>query len=92
MTSLQSLRNKALSNVEVKAEYEALGNEFELIGTLLRMRQTAGLTQQEVAERMGTKEGNISRLEKGNGNPTLKTLMNYAKACRCKLHVDFNAA
>lgn len=92
MTSLQSLRNKALSNVEVKAEYEALGDEFELISTLLRMRQTAGLTQQEVAERMGTKEGNISRLEKGNGNPTLKTLMNYAKACRCKLHVDFNAA
>lgn len=92
MTSLQSLKDKALSNPEVKAEYEALGSEFELISMLLRMRQKAGLTQQEIAERMGTKEGNISRLEKGNGNPTLKTLMNYAKACRCELHFDFSAA
>lgn len=92
MTSLKSLRDKALSNDKVKAEYEALDHEFKLISTLLRMRQTAGLTQQEVAERMGTQEANISRLEKGNGNPTLKTLLNYAKACRCELHFEFNAA
>ncbi|QXF31961.1 transcriptional regulator [Photorhabdus akhurstii] len=63
--------------------------EFELINTLLRMRHAAGLTQNQVAQRMGTKEANISRLEKGNGNPTFKTLLNYAKACNCELHFGF---
>ncbi|MEH6454784.1 MAG: helix-turn-helix transcriptional regulator [Cocleimonas sp.] len=92
MTRLQSLKRKALSNVNVKTEYEALEPEFKLISTLLHMRQTAGLTQHEVAERMGTKEANISRLEKGNGNPTLKTLLNYAKACSCELHFGFHSA
>ncbi|WP_323131681.1 helix-turn-helix domain-containing protein [Vibrio algarum] len=53
------------------------------------MRQNAGLTQYEVAERMGTKEANISRLEKGNGNPTIKTLTKYAKACGCQLDLSY---
>ncbi|WP_391528339.1 helix-turn-helix domain-containing protein [Photorhabdus akhurstii] len=89
MSSLKSLKSKALSNPDVKAEYDALEPEFELINTLLRMRHAAGLTQNQVAQRMGTKEANISRLEKGNGNPTLKTLLNYAKACNCELHFGF---
>ncbi|MEK9499126.1 helix-turn-helix transcriptional regulator [Photorhabdus sp. P32] len=89
MNSLKSLKSKALANPDVKAEYDALEPEFELINTLLRMRHAAGLTQNQVAQRMGTKETNISRLEKGNGNPTLKTLLNYAKACNCELHFGF---
>ncbi|MEK9499122.1 helix-turn-helix transcriptional regulator [Photorhabdus sp. P32] len=89
MNSLKSLKSKALANPDVKAEYDALEPEFELINTLLRMRRAAGLTQNQVAQRMGTKEANISRLEKGNGNPTLKTLLNYAKACNCELHFGF---
>ncbi|MFW1503806.1 helix-turn-helix domain-containing protein [Vibrio parahaemolyticus] len=56
------------------------------------MREEAGLTQQQVAERMGTKEGNISRLEKGKGNPTLKTLLGYAKACGCQLNFGYKHA
>ncbi|KOY61600.1 MULTISPECIES: helix-turn-helix domain-containing protein [Photorhabdus] len=89
MSSLKSLKSQALANPDVKAEYDALEPEFELINTLLRMRRAAGLTQNQVAQRMGTKEANISRLEKGNGNPTLKTLLNYARACNCELHFGF---
>lgn len=92
MNSLQSLKNKALTNPEVKAEYDALEPEFEFIDTLLSMREAAGLTQQEVAERMGTKESNVSRLEKGAGNPTINTLMKYAKACGCRLNLGFEHA
>lgn len=66
MSNLQSLKKKALSNPKVKAEYDALEPEFKFINTLLSMRESAGLTQQEVAERMGTKESNVSRLEKGD--------------------------
>ncbi|KAA1195139.1 helix-turn-helix domain-containing protein [Photorhabdus heterorhabditis] len=89
MSSLKSLKSQALANPDVKSEYDALEPEFELINTLLRMRRAAGLTQNQVAQRMGTKEANISRLEKGNGNPTLKTLLNYARACNCALHFGF---
>ncbi|NHB97591.1 helix-turn-helix domain-containing protein [Photorhabdus stackebrandtii] len=89
MSSLKSLKSKALANPNVKAEYDTLEPEFELINTLLRIRHAAGLTQNQVAQRMGTKEANISRLEKGNGNSTLKTLLNYAKACNCELHFSF---
>lgn len=45
------------------------------------MRQQAGLTQEQLAERMGTQKGNISRLEKGNSNPNWKTLEKYEHAC-----------
>ena len=45
------------------------------------MRKKSGLTQDEVAQRMGTQKGNISRLEKGNSNPSWRTIQNYAHAC-----------
>ncbi|AFT97439.1 transcriptional regulator [Vibrio parahaemolyticus] len=92
MSRLQALKAKALQNPDVKQAYDELGPEFELIDTLLSMREEAGLTQQQVAERMGTKEGNISRLEKGKGNPTLKTLLGYAKACGCQLNFGYKHA
>ncbi|WP_281188871.1 helix-turn-helix domain-containing protein [Vibrio harveyi] len=92
MSNLRSLKNKALANPEVKAEYDALESEFKYINTLLSMRESAGLTQSEVAERMGTKESNVSRLETGAGNPTLKTLMKYAQACGCQLSLGFTHA
>ncbi|WP_232220321.1 helix-turn-helix domain-containing protein [Legionella tunisiensis] len=55
MINLKTLKTKALKNLEVKEAYDALESEFALIDTLLTMRQKAGLTQDELAERMGTK-------------------------------------
>ncbi|WP_338885099.1 helix-turn-helix domain-containing protein [Xenorhabdus sp. TH1] len=89
MNQLQSLKAKALQNPEVKQAYDELNDEFELINTLLGMRTEAKLTQQQVADRMGTKESNISRLEKGKSNPTLSTLVNYAKACGFQLDFSY---
>jgi transcriptional regulator with XRE-family HTH domain len=79
--SIQNLKGKAFKNSEVKMEYDLLESEFALIDTLLSMRKKSGLTQEEIASRMGTQKGNISRLEKGNGNPSWKTIQNYAHAC-----------
>ncbi|OEE77637.1 helix-turn-helix domain-containing protein, partial [Vibrio genomosp. F6] len=85
MSRLQSLKDKALADPQVQAEYDALESEFKFISTLLSMRDSAGLTQLQVANRMGTKESNVSRLEKGTGNPTIRTLVKYAKACGYEL-------
>ncbi len=79
--SIQKLKERAFKNPEVKAEYNNLGMEFEVIDTLLTMRKKSGLTQEDVARRMGTQKSNISRLEKGSVNPSWKTLQNYAHAC-----------
>ncbi|MBD2786520.1 helix-turn-helix transcriptional regulator [Xenorhabdus sp. DI] len=89
MSQLQALKAKALQNPDVKQAYDELNDEFELINTLLSMRTEAKLTQQQVADRMGTKESNISRLEKGRSNPTLSTLVNYAKACGFQLDFSY---
>ena len=83
--SIQSLKNRAFKNSEVKNEYDLLESEFVLIDTLLSMRKKSGLTQDEIAKKMGTQKGNISRLEKGSTNPSWKTIQNYAHACGFKI-------
>ena len=83
--SLHNLKQRALENLEVKAEYEKLTEEFAFINQLLTMRSQGGLTQEEVAKRMQTQKSNISRLERGNSNPSWQTLVKYAHACGFEL-------
>lgn len=92
MNKLQQLKDRALQTPEVRREYDALEEEFELIDKLLKMRTAAGLTQEELARRMGTKKSNICRLERGNTNPSWKILKKYAHACGFEITVDFHAA
>lgn len=83
--SLQHLKQQALANTDVRAEYERIENEFALIDQLLSMRTQAGLTQEQLAKRMHTQKSNISRLERGNANPSWATLLKYAHACGFEL-------
>lgn len=89
--SLTSLKERAFENKSVKDSYDELYEEFELISYLITMREQSGLTQSQIAEKMGTKSPNISRLESGRSNPSLKTLSNYAFACGFKLNLGFTA-
>ncbi len=87
------LKTKALSNPEVKAAYDEMVPEFALLRQMLKARQKAGLSQADVAERMGTKAPAITRLESSLGNgkhsPSLATLQKYANAVGCELQVKF---
>ncbi len=68
--------------------YDALALEYEVVGQLLKARSRAGLTQDAVAERMGTTKSAISRLESaGKHAPSLTTLKRYASAVGCELQV-----
>ncbi len=68
--------------------YEALELEYQLVGQLLEARSRAGLTQDAVAERMGTTKSAVSRLESaGKHAPSLGTLQRYARAVGCDLQV-----
>ena len=90
-TTLKDFKTKALQNEEVAREYEALTPEYEIKKKLIAMRKDAGLTQEKLAEIMGTKKSNISRLEsfKSTNSPSISTLMQYAKATGHELRVDF---
>jgi transcriptional regulator with XRE-family HTH domain len=74
-----------------RKEYDALEEEFALFDALVSARYQAGLTQAEVAERMGTKTPAVARLEAGGGRqhhaPSLATLRKYAAAVGCRLEV-----
>jgi DNA-binding XRE family transcriptional regulator len=68
--------------------YEALELEYQVIDQLLKARTRAGLTQDAVAERMGTTKSAVSRLEgTGKHAPSLGTLRRYARAVGCELQV-----
>lgn len=69
-----------LRNPNVKAEYDALAPEYELISQLIRARQEKHLTQKQLAEKIGTKQASIARLESGNYNPTFNFLQRIAAA------------
>ncbi len=91
MLTHKELKLKALSNSAVKAEYDSLSKEFALFDELLKARMSAGLTQAQVAERMGTKTPAIARLESGGGNkqhsPSITTLKKYAHAVGCHVEI-----
>ena len=89
MLSHKALKAKALSRPDVRAEYDRLENEFAFIDQFLRARAAAGLTQAQVAERIGTTQSAIARLESGAGRhqPSLGTLQKYAQALGCRLEL-----
>ena len=77
-----------------KAEYDALENEFALFDELIKARKKAGLTQAEVARRMGAKIPAIARLESGGGSkhrsPSVATINKYAEAVGCRLEIKLH--
>ena len=89
-TTLKEFKKKAFLNDGVKEEYNLSKLEYDIKKKLIYMRKEAGLTQEELAELMGTKKINISRLEsfKNNISPRLDTLMNYAHATGHRLRFD----
>ena len=69
-------------------EYDALEGEFALAAALIRARADAGLTQEQLAERMGTKQGVIARWEGGRAMPSTRTLARLAKATGTILQIS----
>ena len=79
-----------MKDPEFRHEYEKLGEEFELARSLIRARLAAGLTQEELALRMGTSQPVIARLEAGH-KPSLKTLQRFAEATGTRLKIELVA-
>jgi len=73
-------RNALENNAELRAEYEALAPQYEIVDAVITARIAQNMTQAELAELANTKQSNISRFESGNYNPSLEFLQKLAGA------------
>ena len=89
--SLANFKKKVLNDPEVRAEYDALSPACDLRRKLIALRKAAGLTQEELAERLHTSKSAISRLENVNSSvsPTLTTIEAYAEAVGYRVEINF---
>lgn len=84
----EAFLKKALRRKDFREAYEDLDEEYTLIREMLAARSRSGLTQEAVAERMGTTKSAVSRLEgAGKHAPSLTTLKKYAQAVGCHLEI-----
>ncbi|MEX2007479.1 MAG: helix-turn-helix transcriptional regulator [Candidatus Levyibacteriota bacterium] len=81
-------KRKALKDPEIKRHYDALELEFSIIAQVIQKRLDKGLSQKQLAEKVGTKQSAISRLEGGNIKPSIAFLEKIAKALDSKLQVS----
>lgn len=92
MTKIRDLHEGWLTDKAYRQDYDALEGEFALAATLIRARADAGLTQEQLAERMGTKQEVVARWEGGRVLPSTRTLTRLAKATGTVLKISFAPA
>ena len=92
MKTLNTLKAELLARPDTRTEYEAQADEFAVARELIAARTQAGLTQADVAERMGTTQSTIARLEGGKAVPSMRSLQRYAQAVGCRAVVRLEHA
>ncbi|RJP46099.1 MAG: transcriptional regulator [Armatimonadetes bacterium] len=85
----ETWEKEALKDPELRAEYDKLQPEFAMIQAVIDARVKKGVTQKELAQRIGTKQSVISRLESGRANPSVAFLKKLAEALNSHLEIKF---
>ena len=86
---VDNLHKNWMEDPKYRREYAALAVEFSLVAALIEARTRAGLTQEQVAQRMKTTQAVIARLEGGGSKPSTRTLERYAAATGSRLKITF---
>ena len=89
LVSADELHAKWMKEPKYRKAYENLEEEFRLASALIEARDRAGLTQEELAQRMKTKQAVIARLESGRTKPSTRTLERIAEATGHRLRISF---
>ncbi len=90
--TLSDVKSEWLRDSEVRAEYEALAPQFAIASAIIGARKEAKLSQAQLAERMGTTQSVVARLESGRVLPSMKTLLRVAEATGTKPEIRLVAA
>ena len=89
MSDFKNYLDKQLQGEEFKEEWEALEPEFSVMQAMIDARKSAGLTQKQLSEKTGITQADISKLESGNANPSLRTLQILASGMGMKVKIEF---
>jgi len=87
--AVKSLKKRWMKEPGFRQGYDELAAQFELAGLLIEARTGAGLSQHQLAKKMGTSQSTVARLESGAGKPSLSTLERFAAATGMKVRVSF---
>lgn len=90
-TDFATWKKQILKNPKIKAEYDELQPEFAVIRAIIRGRIDKGITQADLARKIGTKQSVISRLESGHANPSIGFLKKLAAALNTHLEIKFSS-
>ena len=89
MRKFNDFLNEQLQDEEFRKEYENMQPEFDVIRAIIDARVSQNLTQKELAERTGINQGDISKLENGTRNPSIKLLKRLAEGMDMVLKIEF---
>jgi predicted transcriptional regulator len=87
MTNFKTIKKQSLKNKVVKKAYDDFGLEFSIINQIIERRLKKGMSQKDLALKMGTKQPSIARFESGEYNPTISFLKKISKALDSKLEI-----
>lgn len=88
MKNWNILKKELLKNKKVEEEYKKLEPHYQIISQLIEARVKKGLTQKELADKIGVKQSAIARVESGTSNPTLAFLTKITQATGSKLVIQ----
>ena len=91
MSDFRNYLNEQLKRPSFKAEWDALQPELTIAQAMIDARKESGLTQKQLSERTGIAQADISKLERGNANPSLRTLQRLAAGMGMNVKIEFVA-
>lgn len=89
MSNFNDYLSQKMKDPAFKAEYDALDPEFSIIQAMIDARKASGLTQKQLADKTGIAQADISKLENGSANPSLRTLRRLAEGMGMQLKLEF---
>ena len=89
MSDIQKYLNEQLKDDDFKKEWNNIQPELQIIDTLIEARKAKKITQKQLSELTGITQGDISKLENGSANPSIKTLQRLANALGMMLKIEF---
>ena len=89
MSSFNDLLKEQLKDPQFKAEWDALEPEYAIVQAIIDARKRSGLNQKELSDRSGIAQADISRIERGVGNPSLRTIKRLASSMGMTVKLEF---
>ena len=89
MSDFRNYLNQQLKDPAFKAEWDALQPELAIMQAMIDARKQSGLTQKQLSERTGIAQSDISKMENGSANPSVRTLLRLADGLGMHLKIEF---